>query len=134
MQDIEREAIEEEGTDHQSFLTVCGVALQACPPEACGILMYPLQLLTGNMSLAALLAISPQPSTNMGKPNPATPYPTASAALMPTSGTKQQCPPPNQEVTSPWSVDEEATWTSEQLPHQKQKNRKPLAKLLKGGW
>ena len=59
MQDIEREAIEEEGRNHQSFLTACRVALQACPPEACGIPMYPLQLLMGNMSLATLLAISP---------------------------------------------------------------------------
>ena len=66
MQDIEREAIEEEGRDCQSFLIACGAALQACPPEAHGILMYTLQLLTGNMSLATLLAISPQPSTRMG--------------------------------------------------------------------
>ena len=66
MQDIERETIEEEGRDCQSFLTACGVPLQACPPEACEILMYPLPLLMGNMSLAALLAISTQLSTAMG--------------------------------------------------------------------
>ena len=49
---------------------------RACPPEACGILMYPLQLLMGNMSLAALLAIFPQLSTTMGEIAPATPCPT----------------------------------------------------------
>ena len=42
MQDIEREAIEEEGWEHLSFLNACGAALQPCPPEACGVLMYPL--------------------------------------------------------------------------------------------
>ena len=56
---MEREAIEEEGRNCQSFLTACRVALQVCPPEACGVLMCPLQLLMGNMSLAALLAITP---------------------------------------------------------------------------
>ena len=35
------------------------MALQACPPKACGVLMYHLQLLTGNMSLAALLLTTP---------------------------------------------------------------------------
>ena len=30
-----------EGRDHLSFLAICGVALKACPPEACGVLMSP---------------------------------------------------------------------------------------------
>ena len=68
MQEMEREAIEEEGRDHQSFLTSCGEALWVCPPKAHGVLMYPLQLLMRNMSLAALLAISPQSSTATGEP------------------------------------------------------------------
>ena len=54
VQDLEHEAIEKEGWDHQSSLEACGAALQACPPKACGVLMYPLQLLTENMSLATL--------------------------------------------------------------------------------
>ena len=36
------------------------VALQICPLGAHGVLMYPLQLLMGNMSLTTLLAIPPQ--------------------------------------------------------------------------
>ena len=36
MQCLETEAMEEEGIDHLSFLTACGVALQACPPENMG--------------------------------------------------------------------------------------------------
>ena len=57
MQCLKREAIEEEGKNCQSFLAACGIALQICPPQVQGVLMYPLQLLTGNMSLATLLAI-----------------------------------------------------------------------------
>ena len=59
MQGLQREAIEEEGKDCQSFLATCRVALQVCHPEAHGVLMYLLQLLMGNMSLATLLAIPP---------------------------------------------------------------------------
>ena len=133
MQDIDREAIAEEGRDCQSFLIACGAVLWACPPEAHGILMYPLQLLTGNMSLAILLAIFPQPSTTMGESNPATPHPAVSVEPMPTLETKQQCYSPDQEATLPWPGDEEVTGTSEELPYQKQKNANPLVKLLKEG-
>ena len=45
MQHLEMEAMEEEGRDHLSFLAACGMALQACPLEAHGVLMGPLQLL-----------------------------------------------------------------------------------------
>ena len=80
MQEMQREAIEEEGRDCQSFLTACGVVLQVCPPEAHGVLMCPLQLLMGNMSLATLLTHSSQSSTAKRKPAPETPSPTALAA------------------------------------------------------
>ena len=63
MQCLEMEAMEKEGRDCLSFLAACGMVLQACPPEAHGVLMGPLQLLTGNMSLATLLNISPQVSS-----------------------------------------------------------------------
>ena len=80
--------------------------------------MYPLQLLTGNMSLAALLAISPQSSTAMGEPAPETPHPTVLAA--PTS--KQQCCSSGEEATGPATPTEEPT-------HQKQKEGKFLMGL-----
>ena len=41
MQDLEHEAIEKEGWDHQSFLVVCRAALQACPTEVWGYLFTP---------------------------------------------------------------------------------------------
>ena len=63
MQCLKMDALEEEGRDCLSFLSTCGVALQACPPNALGILMYPLHLLTGNMPLAALLSLPHQAST-----------------------------------------------------------------------
>ena len=58
MQDLECKAIEEEGLDCQSFLEACRAALQGCPTKACGVLLYHLQLLTGNMPLAILLVTS----------------------------------------------------------------------------
>ena len=48
IQTLEDEAIEEEKHAHQSFL-------QACPSEALGVLMYPIHVLTGSMSLTSLL-------------------------------------------------------------------------------
>ena len=41
MQHLETEAIEEEGKDCLSFLAACGTVLQACLPEAHGVLMAP---------------------------------------------------------------------------------------------
>ena len=112
-----------EGRDCQSFLTACRAALQACPSEACGILMHPLQLLTGNMSLAALLAISPQPSTAMGESAPATPHPTASVAPMP----KWWHHSSGEEATEPATPAKEPT-------HLKQKEGKSLMGLKENHW
>ena len=114
MQGLKREATEEEGRDNQSFLTACGVVLQVCPPEVHGVLMLPLQLLTGNMSLAALLAI-PQPSTATGEPA----HPTASTALT----LKLQCHSSREEATGPATPNEEPT-------HWKWKEGKFLAELM----
>ena len=55
IQTLEDEAIEEEKCACQSFLQACEVALQACPNKSLGVLMYPIHLLTGNMSLTGLL-------------------------------------------------------------------------------
>ena len=53
------DTMEEEGRACLSFLAACGMALQACPMEAHGVLMGPLHLLMGNMPLATLLNIPP---------------------------------------------------------------------------
>ena len=76
MEDLECKAIEKEGQDCQSFLEACGMALEACLTEVQGVLMCPVQLLMGNMSLATLLAATGQLATPIGRPIPATPPPT----------------------------------------------------------
>ena len=58
MQALEDKALKEERHSHQSFLWACGAALQACPNEALGILMYPIHLLKDNMSLTSLLMVA----------------------------------------------------------------------------
>ena len=64
---LESETIDEDGQAWQSFLWACGAALQACPAEA---LEYPIQLLTGNMSLTSLLMAVPQQTINPRGPIP----------------------------------------------------------------
>ena len=67
---LENEAIKEDRWAHQSFLQACRVALWTCPVEALGVLMYPIQLLTGNMSLTGLLMATPQQTINLRGPIP----------------------------------------------------------------
>ena len=132
IQCLEREATEEEGKDWQSFLATCGMALQVWPPEACGVLMCPLQLLMGNMSLATLLATPSQVSTTWEEPTPVISHLATHVAPVPCSGTKWQHHLPNQAACSPKPIDE-VVEASEELPHQKWKDGMHLKKLLKGG-
>ena len=60
MQDLEMEAIGEEGKDHLSFLTTCRAALWASHPKDCGVLVTPFHLLLGSVPLSILLNIPPQ--------------------------------------------------------------------------
>ena len=89
MQHLETDALGEEGRDHLSFLSACGAALQACPPNAFGILMYPLHLLTGNISLATLLfpphqaSTTREESTLLSTPVATTPSPGAKQPHLP---------------------------------------------------
>ena len=88
MQHLEMEDMEEEGRDHLSFLVACGVALHACPPRSPWGTNVSLQLLTGNMSLATLLAIPPQVSTAREESTPVISYSTTPTASTPSLGTK----------------------------------------------
>ena len=98
---LEMEAMEEEGRDHLSFVATCGVALQVCPPEAHGVLMYPLQLFMGNMSLTTLLAIHPPVSTTREESTLVICNPSTPAAPTPSLGTKQWHPLPDKVASSP---------------------------------
>ena len=70
MQALEREAMEEEGGACQYFLWACGAALQACLSETLGVLTYPIQILTGNMSLIGLLTATLQQTISLRGPIP----------------------------------------------------------------
>ena len=59
MQHLGTEAIDEERTDHLTFLATCGSALEASPPKAYGILVTPFHLLLGNAPTSSLLSIPP---------------------------------------------------------------------------
>ena len=56
---FEHKALIEDGHDHQAFMEACGTALQACPTETHGALIYSMLLLTDNMPLATMLATTP---------------------------------------------------------------------------
>ena len=131
MEGLERETIEEEEQNHQSFLTICRVALQIYPQEPKGVLMYPLQLLMENMFLATLLTTAPQACITREEPTPVISHPATPVAHVPSSGTKQWCHSPNPVACSPQQ--DEVAETSKELPCQKQKDVMPLKKLLKGG-
>ena len=90
MQTLEDEAIEEEKHAHQSFLQACGVALQACPNKALGVLMYPIHLLTGNMSLTSLLTAALQLTIRSRDPIPSPSHPRRPATATQSTRAKWQ--------------------------------------------
>ena len=102
-----------------------------CPPGAHEVLMYPLQLLAGNMSLATILATPPQASITREEPPPVISCPATPVAPAPSSGMKWWHHLPNPAACLPQGGDEVAE-TSEELPHWKEKDWLPLKKLLKG--
>ena len=130
MQCLETEAMEE-GRDCLCFLTTCGMALQACSLEACGVLMGPLHLLMGNMSLATLLNIPPQVSSTREESTLVISCATTPVAPGPSSGTKRWHYLPDQTVSSPQSGDE-AVGTSEEPLHLRWKDKMPFTISLKG--
>ena len=81
MHNVEDEALEVEKHACQSFLWACGVALQACPNEALGKLMYPIHLLTGNMSLTSLLMAASPLTIRLRDPIPSPCCPRRSATV-----------------------------------------------------
>ena len=49
--------LEEERWAYQAFVEAFGLAMGSCSPECWGALLYPLQLLTGDIPLAVLLGM-----------------------------------------------------------------------------
>ena len=130
---LECEALVEEGCDCQVFMEACSATWWACPLNAHGVLIYPLQLLTGNVLLAAMLATTPQSTTVARQLLPAASPPTVSRIPAPPTGTKQWHQSSDQEATPPRPEEEEAAIldvTLEEHPHQRWKEGRPLARLL----
>ena len=101
------------------------------PPGSMGVLMGPLHLLTGNMSLATLLNIPPQVSSTREESTLVISCATTTVAPGTSLGTKQQHYLPDQAVSLPWSGDE-AVGTSEEPAHLRWKDEMPFTKSLKG--
>ena len=97
MQNLEDETLEVEKCACQSFLQACEVALQACPSEALGKLMYPIHLLIGNMSLISPLTATSPLNITLWHPIPSPYHPRKSAIAICSPGAKQQ-PLPGCEV------------------------------------
>ena len=55
---LEQETRAEEGRECQAFAEAFWAVIWACPPEAQGTFMYPLQLLTGDVLLTALMGMT----------------------------------------------------------------------------
>ena len=125
---LECEALAEEGCDHWAFMEACSTVLQAWPIKAHGVLMYPLQLLTGNVPLAAMLA-----TVGWEPPSTTTPL-TVSRMPTPQTRTKWQHCSSNQEAMMPRPEEEKVAMldvTPKEHPHQRQKKGRPLVRLLK---
>ena len=95
---LESEAIKEDGWVYQSFLWACRAALWACPAEALGILMYPIQLLTGNMFLTGLLIAAPQQTISPRDPIPSPSHSTRPTMAAHSAGTKWPYSPPGHDM------------------------------------
>ena len=91
---LEHQVTEEERQACQAFMGAFGVAIGACLPKNWGTLLYPLQLLTNNVLLAALLgmlATTQLWAVADGGPKPVTPIPGVSGMPAPLMGIKYWC-------------------------------------------
>ena len=70
---FKHKALEKEEHTCLSFLEACGAAIRACPMEAHGVLLYPLQLLIGNILQASLLTATTQLAPWWENPNQQSP-------------------------------------------------------------
>ena len=122
---------------HQAFMEAFGVAMGSCFPKSWGALLYPLQLLTGNVLLAALLRMLA--TTHLWvivdeEPAPKAPIPRVLETPAPLTGTKQQCHSSDQDVLALRQEkrgNSETGLHSEEHPGQKRKEGRPVAKAFK---
>ena len=127
----------EERQDCQAFMEAFGMAIQACSPKNQGTLLYTLQLLTGNVPLAALLGMSAttqQLAVVDGGPAPASSIPSVLEMPVPQTGTKCQWHSSDKGVPAPRQEEEEMADINnppKEHPHHKPKEGGLAAKALK---
>ena len=124
-----------EGWDCPAFIEDTIVALQACLPKTHQALMYPLQLLTGNVPLATMLEILATAQTQVvaGRElmSPSS-IPSVSEMPAPLTGVKWQCHSFDQGVSTPRQEETtELDNTPEEPPHWKWKEERSVARSLK---
>ena len=133
----ECQVMEEERLACQAFVEAFGVAMGSCLPESQGALLYPLQLLTGNVLLAALLRMSVTAQLWVmtdEKPAPTAPIPRVLGMPAPPTGMKCQCHSLDQDVPAPRYEEEETLepdYPPKGCPHWKRKEGRPVTKALK---
>ena len=127
----------EERWAHQALVEAFREATGACLPKNWGALLYPLQLLTGDVPLAVLLGMSATAqlwAVADGEMAPTTPIPRVPEMPAPPTGTKHQCHSSDQGVPAPRQEEEETVepnYTPKEWPHQKQKEGRLAVKALK---
>ena len=132
---LEHEVLVEEGHDHPAFMEACSTALWACPLKAHGVLMYPLQLLTDNVPLSAMLATTLQPATAGRELLSTASLLTVSGIPAPQTRTKQWHCSFDQEPMTLRPEEEEATGldvTPEEHPCQRQKEMRAPCEVPQG--
>ena len=131
MQALEDKGLKEERHSCQSFLLACEAALKACPNKALGILMYPIHILTGNMSLTSLLTAAPQLPIILRDPISSPSHPRRPAtATHPTGNNWHHLPRCEAELDH--SRDEEPASHPGEPPQQRWREEDPLAEHLRG--
>ena len=91
---LEHQAMEEERWTSQAFMEAFGVAMGSCLPENWGAHLYPLQVLTGDIPLAALQGMSATAqlwAMADRKLAPTAPIPRVPEMPAPPTGTECQC-------------------------------------------
>ena len=88
---LEWEAKAEEGKECQAFAEASWAVMWVCPPEAWGTFMYPLQLLTGNVLLAALMGMTTAAQLQAMEGITATPKATPAGPETPAAPSGSKC-------------------------------------------
>ena len=120
---LECQATAEERQAHQAFMEAFRVAIGSCPPKNWGTLLYPLQLLTGDVPLATLLGMlaTTQLWTMAGsEPAHAVPIPRVPGMPALQTGTKCLCHSSDQGVLALRQEEEETvelSYTPKEHPH-----------------